>query len=96
MPMMREDLSRDFFLDVCANGTVHIRPRGQMIQNGLLPVFSTSTYEEAQALRVRHCRLSRDGSGLYTLNETPTSVDDLGRVSELFRHSLLAASEATP
>ena len=87
MPMIRDDLSRSFYLDVCAMGSVHIREKGQPIQDGLLPVFSTDTHDEAHELRVRYCRLARDGSGLYHLNERPESVEDLGRVSEMFRKS---------
>lgn len=85
MAMMREDLGRNFYLDVCANGSVHIREKGHQIEDGLLPVFSTDTHEEAEKLRVRHCRLARDGSGLYFLSVPPQGVEDLGRVSDLFR-----------
>lgn len=87
MPMIRQDLSRAYVLTVCANGTVHIKDPGSAPVDGTLPVFSTSTREEAEGLRVLHCKLARDGSGLYFLNEPPKDVDDLGRVSDLFRHS---------
>ncbi len=87
MTMIRTDLSRRFFLDVCAAGSVDIRERGHMQpgDGGRLPVFSTDTREQALSLQVRHCRLAQDNSGLYFLNEPPTDVEDLGRVSALFR-----------
>lgn len=91
MSMIKSDLSRRFFLDVCAAGTVHIRERGSPggAAEGVLPVFSTDTWDEANALRVRHCRLARDGSGLYTLNNPPEpgadAMEYLGGVSKLFR-----------
>lgn len=89
MPMQPDDLSRRFFLDVCAAGSVHIRESGHPMHRGmrLLPVFSVDTYDAAEMLRVEHCRLARDGSGTYYLNDPPKSVDDLGRVSDLFRAS---------
>jgi len=85
MPMQATDLARPFLLDVCANGSVHIRERGRQIQTGLLPVFSTDRREQAEELRIRHCRRANDGSGLYHLNERPRGVEDLDRVSDLFR-----------
>lgn len=87
--MISTDLSRQFFLDVCARGTVHIRERGQMQKGGggLLHVFSTDTHEQAESLRILHCRLDRYGSGLYTLNDPPKDVEGLGAVSEMFRQS---------
>lgn len=92
-PMNVNDLSRSYFLDVCAAGTVHIRKRGrkQAMGGGMLPVFSTDTKDQAEQLRVLHCRLDRYGSGLYTLNDPPKSMDDLDRVSDLFRASYAKA-----
>lgn len=87
MPMIREDLGRRFILTVCAAGSVHIHEIGAAPVEGTLPVFSTDTQKGAEALRVQHCRLARDGSGLYHLNERPKSVEELGRVSEMFRKS---------
>lgn len=87
--MNTTDLSRKFFLDVCARGTVHIRERGRLQTGGggLLPVFSTDTHEQAESLRVLHCRLDRYGSGLYTLNDPPKDVAGLDAVSDMFRAS---------
>ncbi len=86
--MQKSDLDRQFFLDVDAAGFVFVRERGcGSSPHGALPVFSTDTYEQAKSLIVRHCRLARDGSGLYCLNEPPQSVGDLSRVSDLFRSS---------
>jgi hypothetical protein len=89
MGMTKDDLGRRFLLDVCANGSVHIRERGRPISavDALLPVYSTDTHEEAVTIRVRHCKLARDGSGLYFLNESPRDVSDLARVSDLFRET---------
>jgi hypothetical protein len=84
--MMRaNDLERRFLLDVDAAGNVTVRERGKGKSGGGLPVFSTDTHEQAKALIVRHCRLARDGSGLYTLNDPPRAVESLGDVSDLFR-----------
>lgn len=80
-------LDRQFFLDVDAAGYVSIRERGSKDKRRGLPVFSTDTREQAKALIVRHCRLARDGSGLYRLNDPPKDVDDLGRITELFRET---------
>lgn len=85
MPLMKNDFGRDFCLDVCAGGSVQIRARGTTIEPGLLPVFTTATHEQAEAIRIRHCRRANDGSGLYFLNDPPKDVDDLGRVADLFR-----------
>lgn len=85
MPMQKNDLGRAFYLDVCALGSVHIRERGRRMEDGLLPVFSTDTRDQAEELRIRHCRLANDGSGLYHLNDRPQGVEDLGLVSDLFR-----------
>jgi hypothetical protein len=81
--MQRDDLSRQFFLDVCANGSVAIRERGQSA-DGRLPVFTTATHDEASQLRTLHCRLARDGSGIYFLNEPIDGVGDLANVADLF------------
>lgn len=81
------DLSRAVFLDVMASGHVFLRERGTPCTKGGLPVFTTNTMEEAERLRVLHCRLARDGSGLYQLNEPPVDVHDLNRIAELFRKS---------
>jgi hypothetical protein len=83
----RDDLSRRFILDVCANGSVAIRERGHVIGDGRLPAFSTATYDEANDLRVLHCRLARDGSGVYFLNDKPDEAGDLGPVADMFRQS---------
>ena len=83
MALEKDDLSRLFFIDVDAGGNVTIRKRGSKALG--LPVFSTNQRAVAKKLIVRHCRLARDGSGIYTLNNPPKSVDDLGAVTDLFR-----------
>ncbi len=60
--MLKDDLSRPVKMTVCAAGTVHISEPGGRIEPGTLPVFSTRTKAEAEAIRVRHCRHARDGS----------------------------------
>jgi hypothetical protein len=82
----KEDMGRQWFLDVAACGAVQIRERGLPMREGL-PVFSTDTREQAESIRTLHCRLERDGSGTYRLNERPADVDDLERVSDLFRNA---------
>lgn len=79
------DLSRQYFLDVMASGHVFIRERGSLAVQGSLPVFTTDTMKDAEMLRVRHCRLARDGSGLYQLNDPPNGIGDLARIADLFR-----------
>jgi hypothetical protein len=84
--MAISDLSRRFIISVCANGSMHIcDKRNNRLESGTLPVFSTNTKAEAEALRVRHCRLARDGSGLYFLNERPANVGALAGVSDMLR-----------
>lgn len=82
--MQANDLGRAMTLWVDAGGCVTIREKGRRV-DGSLPVFSTDTREQAERLQVRHCRLARDGSALYFLNQTPHDVADLGAVSDLFR-----------
>lgn len=85
---MNSDLSRRFVISVCANGTCHIHDKSnEKPVSGTLPVFSTNTKKEAESLRVYHCRLARDGSGLYSLNERPKDVSALSGVSNMFRAS---------
>lgn len=89
MPMMRSDLGRAFTMSVCANGSVWIQRHGQL-EEGTLPVFSTDSHDQAEQIRVRHCRRANDGSGLYFLNERPPqevgrAQEFLGGVSDLFR-----------
>jgi hypothetical protein len=84
MGMQIGDLGKAYTLWVDAAGGVTVAPTGRGVK-GSLPVFSTDTEEQAKALRVRHCKLARDGSGLYFLNDPPKSVADLGKVSDLFR-----------
>lgn len=83
----RHDLSRRFFIDVSADGACFIRERGSAPMDGCLPAFSCDTHEEAKALVVRHCRLARDGSGIYRLTHWNES-DGLGALcsaSDTFR-----------
>lgn len=75
-------MGRKFLLDVKADGAVLIRERGLAPRLGL-PVFSCDTYEEADMLRVRHCRLMYDNT-TYRLNEFGGRVEDLAGVTELF------------
>lgn len=82
---MSQAFSRRYVIDCCANGSLHIRRRGQRMPQGLLPVFSTDTEEEAKTLRVRHCKLARDGSDLYHLNERPKGIEDLPNVTATLR-----------
>jgi len=87
MSMQPNDLGRAFTLWVDAAGCVTVATKGRAVK-GSLPVFSTDTHEQANGLRVRFCRLARDGSGLYFLNNPPKEVEDLGAVSDMFRAHL--------
>ena len=86
-PRPTNHLSRRYLLDVTASGYVFIRKRGDGASpHGGLPVFSTDTEEEAKSLIVRNCRLARDDSGLYRLNEfKEDDVSELDRVTDLFK-----------
>jgi len=72
-----------WIIDVDAAGNDVVRAQGVKRREGL-PVFTTDTEAQASFLVVRHCRLARDGSGIYTLNEPPQSVGDLPRVADMF------------
>lgn len=88
MPMIKTDLSRRYVLSVSKNGACFIKDRDRRnegLESGTLPVFSTNTHEEAEMLIVRHCRLSREDGETYFLNNPPVDLDDLGRISDLFR-----------
>lgn len=90
-------LSRRFLIYVIPSGTVFIGDRNMPlllsapvaisddVVRRALPFYSTDTREEAEALVTRFCRLARDGTGLYSLNEPPADIDALGGLSEMFR-----------
>lgn len=80
------DLSRRFLLEVTRDGTVFIREACAPTTGGL-PVYSVDTWDDAEALRVRHCRLARDRSGIYRLNEFSGEEEDLDRVGALFKET---------
>lgn len=75
--------SRPVKLDCSADGVVVIRESGS-IPDGFLPLFSTDTTEEAQALRTRHCRKERDSS-LHRLNDFGGELEDLANATETLR-----------
>lgn len=75
--------SRPVKLDCSADGVVVIREAGS-IPGGFLPLFSTDTNEEAEALRTRHCRKERDSS-LYRLNDFGGELWDLKNATEILR-----------
>lgn len=76
-------MGKSWVLDVDANGNVVVRAQNAKRREGL-PVFSTDTEAQASFLVVTHCRLARDGSGIYTLNSPPDSVDDLVKIADMF------------
>lgn len=77
-------LSRRVILDVWANGAVTIRERG-FESDGGLPVFSVDTLEEAEALRVRFCVLSRIDNSTYFLPRFKMNdIEELGRATVMF------------
>lgn len=80
---MSDYMSKPWILDCDANGNIVVREPGAKRAEGL-PVFSTDTKHQAEFLQVTHCRLARDGSGIYTLNDPPRSVDQLADVAEMF------------
>jgi hypothetical protein len=95
--MLASDFGRRFIMTVAASGHVYIHERGRRAEPGTLPVFTTDTREQAEAIRVRHCKFASDGSGLYRLNDPPGNVDQLSDVSDLFRSAfilLVGAPEA--
>lgn len=82
-PTATNYMGKPWILDVDAAGNVTVRAQGAKNRGGL-PVFSTDTEAQASFLVVTHCKLARDGSGIYTLNRPPQSVDELADVAELF------------
>ncbi len=93
MKMTKIDLSRRFLLDVTKDGAVCIRERGSGEVTGGLPVYSTDTREEAESLRVDHCHLARDGSGIYRLNRFSGDVEALVAVAEMFHAAHTRSAE---
>lgn len=85
--MNTDDLSRRFSLDVTPDGALFIRKRGEKIHTGALPVFSVDTYDDADSLRTLHCRLARDGSGVYRLNTPPETLTGLYAWTDKLRAS---------
>ena len=83
MTKIANNYSRPVKLDCSADGVVAIREAGS-IPDGFLPLFSTDTSEEAQALRTRHCRKERD-SNLYRLNDFGGELEDLENATETLR-----------
>lgn len=95
MAMQIGDLGKAWVLWVDAAGCVTIHAKGHG-NAGSLPVFSSDSMTSAESIRVRHCRLARDGSGNYFLNERPKGVEDLGKVSDLFRATAECVSGPAP
>jgi hypothetical protein len=93
--LIKGDLGRRFLIDLAQSGHLFVRERGQARHEGLLPVFSTTTRKETEMLLTRHCRLARDGSGLYCLNDFSGEADDIGKVTDLLRstYDVLAKTE---
>lgn len=86
MGLRKDDLGRRFLLDVTRDGAVFVRERGKgPCPHGGLPVFSTDTREEADDLIVHHCKLARNGTGIYRLNEGifPRDAQGNGNVDNL-------------
>ncbi len=80
------DLDRAVLLDVSADGAVLARPRKSKMPQGYLPFFSTDTQKEAEQLIVFHCRLARDSSGIYRINDFKVGVyEEIDRAATLFR-----------
>lgn len=87
--LKKDDLSRQFFLDVTKSGHVFIREKGSgRSSTDGLPVFSTDTHEQAAMIRVHFCRLARDRSELYRLNEclgdAELELPDLDAIAQRF------------
>lgn len=81
---MSHPYSRPVKLDASADGAVVIRESGP-ITDGFLPLFSTSTVEEAEGLRVRFCRKHYDG--VYRLTDFGGSLEDLQAFTEKMAES---------
>lgn len=98
MTMQSNDFGRPFVLTVAASGHVFVHANGKPGEPGTLPVFSTDTEEEARGIIVYHCRLERDRSGLYRLNDWKDgeSVEALGEVSDMFREHYAKAKRVPP
>lgn len=90
-----DDTTRPFVLHVCADGTVTIRnqEQGEPVFNGAaLPVYSTTTREEAEALRGMLCsRVPAEhpllpGQKWYKVPRFSGSLDEMPVVAARMRH----------
>lgn len=82
-----DHLARRWLIDLWANGAVTIRHRDDRTEDGEpggLPVWSTDTKAEAQALLVRHCKLSRQDHRTYFLPRF-RGYPSLAEATERFR-----------
>ncbi len=84
-------LGRAFTLDVGPGGQVYIRDRHTPVDlSRAFPAYSTDTYDEASAIRLRRCKLARSGSNVYTLNDWNSDanadalLDAIESTAELF------------
>jgi hypothetical protein len=82
--------SRRFKLAIFACGAVELRDSLEKMAGpiGALPLFSTDTREQADALIARLCRLERtkdaDGNSIYRVNDRPSGIEDLDALTEAF------------
>lgn len=100
------DMSRPVYLHCCKDGTITYRRAGQKVFNGrALAVFTVDNEEQAVDLQVRFCRAQwvehpqLPGQTWYKLNEFSGELDDLDRVTAMFREfydAHLASGKLTP
>jgi hypothetical protein len=83
-------LTRSYLLEVYKSGEVMIRARGEPMPEGVLPVYSTDSREEAEMIQVRCCVLSRVDNQTYRLNpnlrnDGQLTLEDLPMLTEMFK-----------
>lgn len=90
---MRSDaLARPILIDLCKDGTVTYRRKGERsFNNAALPVFSVKTIKEAQALQVHFCKLQYAShpllprqTGWYRISDFSGKIEDLYLMSNKF------------
>lgn len=91
-PIQANDFGRRFIIDVERDGVATVRDRDRDEPSKGLPIFTTDTRDEAESLIIRHCKLSRYGTGEYRLNDWPldATLDDLYAAGAKFRESYAA------
>lgn len=86
-----DDFSRPIMIDVCRDGTITYREKGQRSFNGAaLPAFSVNTEEQAKALQTRFGQLQytshplMPGKSWFVFPGFGGEVEDLFKLRKMF------------